>query len=1403
MGAQISRTAPPATSIAIDAYLAELQDITYEGRLGNARFLKTVRGVSNNGTAVVVKVFIKPNVEMHTQLSNLGNSLKVIKDRMDLASNVMPYSRVLESDRAAYLIRQYLKWNLYDRISTRPFLEQIEKLWITFQLLIAVRNCHSRNVYHGDIKSENVLVTSWNWVYLTDFAPYKPVYLPENDPSQFSFFFDTSRRRSCYVAPERLVSEESHSQDGQLTWEMDIFSLGCVIGELFLEGAPVFSLAQMFKYKKKEYQPSLVGIDQEGIRSLITSMIDLDAQNRNSADQYLKIHRGTTFPDYFYYLHAYMESMVRPRADENRQMESDERISMVSGDFAVLSEKLGLKNSAMDAKLPFQDNTDTSGLLPVVLDLPSAKRWVPCSPKPLPGKPDDGALIILGVVCSAIRNTCRVTTRIKGCELLLALGEHVHDEAKLDRCVPHLLWLVENSNDTVQVAAVKCMTHLLALVTCITSLNSHVLPEYILPRLTSVFKRSGVLTRIAIAACLSSLADSAVRFIDMSEAIKSTTGTIGVGAMDDNNTLDDEMLMSQAQDTYDGQRQEVATILEELVRLVVTDADNEVRRTILLNASGLCFSLGRQKTNDVVLSHAITYLNDRDARLRLNLFDSVAGLAPYVGAVSLEQYVVPLMMQSLADPEEYVVHRVLVTFTVLCDLALLRTRHIWELVRSCAKFLIHPNPWLRNSSAVLIYAVSKWMNTAQIYCRLIPVIRPFLGCDVNSVSPEAILLHLKPPISRDIYWLFINWATNAKKSAFWKLDKYTVEAKRAADGTLQREIPTTSEDEHWLSRLRDRGFKDTQLWILVAYREHIFRIARSKPLESQLGVYEQTNALPRNIFFESFEPMASSSSIDEDINQVVTQNQQIISPLSKKIAENRRSGAPVLPLTANAITGAQLTEIYGEINGGGGDFETQHPHTTSQKSPITSYTGTDPNVKAMIAAVYDESIERSTPEFGPSYYGDVAHVTDTPNGPKAAGSPPLGTLVAHFEQDSSRINCLIASKDSAFFVTGSEDGSIKVWDTYRLEKSVINRPVQAIALSRAVKSMCFIGHTYTLCCSLEDGTIEFLKVEMAARLGSSGPRYKRIAKVKSLCLNDQNENCDNYALAMYNFENKLYIATAQSHVVIVDIGNLHVDARAVNPLHHGRVSGCAFDPEAHWLVVGTTQGILDLWDLRFMVHVRSWRASRNSINCITVHPKNNKWICVATGEISVWDVESRELREVYRFSEKYPGDTIIGKLGEVGQTQDEDGNEQFDQMNRVMEELDLEGESDQSGCSSRIYCMDKFKSILVCGGSDKCIRYLDVKNVENSIIVSGRGYHSSGLQHTVSYPSPNMRLIVERDPLRRPPPTNKSSRLAHIASEQSEIGRNPSSFVTAVSRLSNPYEIIVGADASGSIKVYV
>jgi phosphoinositide-3-kinase regulatory subunit 4 len=84
--------------------------------------------------------------------------------------NALAYHRIIETAACGYLVRQYIHSSLYDRLSTRPFLEEIEKKWLSFQLLSTIRDCHAKNIYHGDIKTENILVTSWNWLYLTDFS---------------------------------------------------------------------------------------------------------------------------------------------------------------------------------------------------------------------------------------------------------------------------------------------------------------------------------------------------------------------------------------------------------------------------------------------------------------------------------------------------------------------------------------------------------------------------------------------------------------------------------------------------------------------------------------------------------------------------------------------------------------------------------------------------------------------------------------------------------------------------------------------------------------------------------------------------------------------------------------------------------------------------------------------------------------------------------------------------------------------------------------------------------------------------------------------------------------------------------------------------------------------------------
>lgn len=64
-------------------------------------------------------------------------------------------------------------------------------------------------ITHGAINTNNLLVTSWGWVFLTDFAIHKPVYVPFNNPADYNHFFHSQKNRRCYVAPERFVQTKS------------------------------------------------------------------------------------------------------------------------------------------------------------------------------------------------------------------------------------------------------------------------------------------------------------------------------------------------------------------------------------------------------------------------------------------------------------------------------------------------------------------------------------------------------------------------------------------------------------------------------------------------------------------------------------------------------------------------------------------------------------------------------------------------------------------------------------------------------------------------------------------------------------------------------------------------------------------------------------------------------------------------------------------------------------------------------------------------------------------------------------------------------------------------------------------------------------------------------------------
>ncbi|KAJ2374036.1 Serine/threonine-protein kinase [Coemansia sp. RSA 2607] len=395
-------------------------------------------------------------------------ALRQLYKRLEGAQHVLAHTRVVSDERAVYVLRQYLHTSLYDRISTRPFLTPAEKRWVARQILEALRQAHARGVCHGDIKAENVVVTSWNLVYLADFAPFKPTFLPADDPAEFNFYFDSAARQCCCVAPERFydpgsevaqrlqqhsiqLSEngtlaESSSSSLALQPAMDVFAAGCVIGELLLDGNPLFSLSRLLQYRRGAVtaEALVANIPDRPMADLVQHMIQLSPDARHTAAEYLE-----------------QWAAVLPEAPNAAYMDQE---------------------SADDRMLALYSEIDTVT--------------------------DATCEIAASVACANVRNCRLPTSRSLGIKALLqcSRGAMLGD---VDVILPCLVALTADSSAQVRAEAVVAIRQLLLDVRQLAPINSGIFDDFLAPHVQYLAGDSSVSVRCAVAAVLGDWVDAA------------------------------------------------------------------------------------------------------------------------------------------------------------------------------------------------------------------------------------------------------------------------------------------------------------------------------------------------------------------------------------------------------------------------------------------------------------------------------------------------------------------------------------------------------------------------------------------------------------------------------------------------------------------------------------------------------------------------------------------------------------------------------------------------------------------------------------------------------------------------------------------------------------------------------
>ncbi|WPK23805.1 hypothetical protein PUMCH_001051 [Australozyma saopauloensis] len=1342
MGANLSLLAPQAHTVAARSYVDILSNYEFLSVRNNSRFLKTMEAYDRtSGMLVAIKIFIKPpqgKIDLRAVAENIAQEALLLAQHL----NVLTWHQVLETPAAGYLVRQLAKANLYDRLSLRPFLAPIEKLWLVYQLLRAVELLHEDlHICHGDIKTENILLTSANWLVLSDFAQHtKPVYLPDDNPSEFVFYFDSSNRRSCYVAPERFYSKSERASvlQNRSEWKLssgaDLFSVGCVIAELYMDGEATFTLSDLYKYKRGESSPNLGRILNPEMRNVVRELLNLEADKRPSAAHILESSRGALFPNYFYdFLYDFIGNLnsingaLQTNNDENYS-ESDEKIDYIYANYEKVS-------------LAF--NFDYS----MALELNPSKTKFPYMKTGLPGVPKDykfktanqikeksegsgqqqGVLMILDIVFSLMGSLRRPRSKVRACEIIVALSERIFDESKLDRSLPYLCSLLEEFIDeamlyqnsdpvdptnitdrsklTASVARVSliAITNLLRTCSGINAINALVFPEYICPLLKNIAflnypsQDEVSLLKCTLARCFPFLAIISNKFKLFLE-VALTEGGDAVTLKDD----DMRGLCSSASVRVEPDFRDVAEAL-------LTDVNVNVRVTLINNILPLCQFFGVDKTNDIILPHLITYLNDPSYQLRLAFLSSIKEIGGFIGVLSFEQYILPLLIQVLGDTELFIVLKVLNIFHYFVNERLINPAaefNAWsiykDMLQSSILLLLQPNEWIRQNVIFLILAISENLLNADRFCFLYPIIKTYLSYDITQINWDTLYPSLTRPVSKQVIETSLAWLLSASsKSLFWKQTRISVfqqngrkklvsfhkEMGRSvyADRMIPRtnpedsfasgDIPLSFEDKQWVLKLKSVGLAEKDLWKVFALKDYLIGSSRSanqtvSHLQREFELATSINISPKNMFFEicyKSEPINSGKKgIQANVEYQEASNISVIS--------RKDSLSLVLPHNGKAKASTQTHEanVFGELELHHEDKPSQHRHLHSNsKNSETTHRILSTNDEKIISTMIRHNFGGTNPfilqflknvEFEPSL-DDFSEFGQLIKGSRESSNIRAdfnfsGVQVSSFNLNDSfksidAITKVAVCPTSEIIVTGSRSGKVKVWETSKLETSLSDTPSIAVDLGQSVTDIVFIPHRWVFAISTVDGYIRLFRIHAVRG------KNRKIVKLSKLIPVRKTKLDDGYAkmLQFVTSASKMLcvMVTFSCRVIALDVIKMEKVIHLQNPLRYGITLTFTVCNLCSWILVGTSEGVLCLWDVRFGLLLASWRVAidgivgpKTEIKKLTIVPKppnckkhhNGVYFAMIGGaegaDVTVWEMPSLACRQYYSAHEENP-----------------------------------------------------------------------------------------------------------------------------------------------------------------------
>jgi serine/threonine protein kinase len=688
-------------------------------------------------------------------------------------------------------------------MASMPYLTNIEKKWIAFQIIYGLSQIHNKGLCHGDIKLENILLSSIGSVFISDMAPYKPAYLQYDDVGSYTYFFGKNyAMKSCYFAPERLVDKyellelQNLSKIYNLTTAMDIFSAGAVIAELFLEDM-LFDHPKLLDYKKGKFKIAdffSKKIKDKKLEGLLLKMLKVKPAERIDLSECLKIFCDDILPISFSKMLIHINSLVVSSV----YWKPDRRIGLIYKHWKQIWKVLyGLEGEVPE----LQQILNRKLLNDILMDSPFSQYLSESFPIIFDGcdnliidesfdfqknNNSDSAIIVVNLILSSISIAKYPSSKIVGMEIVRIFSSKLSDLTKIQVILPYFVKMLKDPSNLVRITALQEIITILNSVNeielLLPSSDYNFFDAYVFPSIIELYTSNEPSLILAFANNIDKFTDLELKYLQItlrSRFHNSKNQNTEVVVKNDfnfnksqNKERGEEIILAYDTDLY-----EFKTVLFKIIEDILSKNDDiNVQITLIRKLPNLILFYGRRETNSFT-KFIIANFNKKNWIIQREILKSIPSLIITIGETAFNHFIVPCMESIINNNlNELKIYEMIHTMHILLKMEFLENIRAVELFKKILPFIMHPNLQIRNEVINFSITLIETLNQGEVYTYLRQDFKNYLFMPFIILNRELITNVTRDRLSRVIYELekreikYFFQRTNEDEVAFSLLD---------------------------------------------------------------------------------------------------------------------------------------------------------------------------------------------------------------------------------------------------------------------------------------------------------------------------------------------------------------------------------------------------------------------------------------------------------------------------------------------------------------------------------------------------------------------------------------------------------------------------------------------------------